>query len=929
MDAAPSLETVLQALHALYHGDNVAGKEKASLWLGELQKSVFAWQISDQLLQLNRDVESCYFAAQTMRTKIQYAFHELPHSSHQSLRDSLLNHCTNVSSETPPVIVTQLSLALANLALQMSSWKNVVEELIKRFGLESKHWTFLIEFLSLLPEEIGSRSLRLGANRRNEVKQELSAASELLVQFLTTVLDSLAGDNRLCAQVLHCLGSWLTAYVIPQAHLVSSKLILLPFQALMNKDCSSQLHHSATECLCSSLIAIEDLEKNAQLAQLLSNGVLSLVELYRETAKTEDLDKSMNYCRLFTELGETFIEPLVYTPNHNFGDFKILDLLLECVGHQNYEVADVTFTFWNRLSEMLYEGNHQEIIAAYRPYAERLIVLLGRHCQYDSTMETISLEVDDFEEFRTRCSELISDIAFIVGPTNVYHEMFKTLQGDGSGTSWEVTEASLYVMAAVSKQISLNETVVVPQVVNAVLSMSENVHIAVKHTAVRLLGALREWIDKHPEYLASVLQYLLGSLQHPKLAVTAAESVQLLCSQCSEAMTSLFGQLLQIINSFQSFGLSNEVATGLLKGAAHILGKLPPEAITEGLRQLCSIQVEQLTKVLEPDITSFSSGDKHPDPTVWLDRLATVFRYTTPTVENGKTHPCQEVILQVWPVISRTFAKFGSDVCIIERCCRCIRFAVRCLGVSSTELLNPLVTQIVELYQTYPHSCCLYLGSILVDEYGGQAVCAQMLLEMLQAFCGPTFKILGEPLGFRNHPDIVDDLFRLCFRFMLRAPIIFLQSNQVWPLLNCAILCFCLDHKDANESVCKFMVEFIKCARRPEENDNSQSIHVLVTSFLQKTGQDIVNGLMKACLFCLPTFMLSDAAEILYELMCIDRPLVCKWLEVTLKALPTHTAGGAVTATQKQLYDFHKNVTSAEEQKQVAKAIREFILLYR
>ena len=40
MDAAPSLETVLQALHTLYHGDDGGGKEKASVWLGELQKSV-------------------------------------------------------------------------------------------------------------------------------------------------------------------------------------------------------------------------------------------------------------------------------------------------------------------------------------------------------------------------------------------------------------------------------------------------------------------------------------------------------------------------------------------------------------------------------------------------------------------------------------------------------------------------------------------------------------------------------------------------------------------------------------------------------------------------------------------------------------------------------------------------------------------------
>jgi len=31
---------------------------------------VYAWQIADQLLQSNQDLESCYFAAHTMRTKV-------------------------------------------------------------------------------------------------------------------------------------------------------------------------------------------------------------------------------------------------------------------------------------------------------------------------------------------------------------------------------------------------------------------------------------------------------------------------------------------------------------------------------------------------------------------------------------------------------------------------------------------------------------------------------------------------------------------------------------------------------------------------------------------------------------------------------------------------------------------------------------------
>lgn len=40
METAPTLETVFQALHALYHNPDVTGKEKASVWLGELQRSV-------------------------------------------------------------------------------------------------------------------------------------------------------------------------------------------------------------------------------------------------------------------------------------------------------------------------------------------------------------------------------------------------------------------------------------------------------------------------------------------------------------------------------------------------------------------------------------------------------------------------------------------------------------------------------------------------------------------------------------------------------------------------------------------------------------------------------------------------------------------------------------------------------------------------
>ncbi len=41
--------------------------------------------------------------------------------------------------------------------------------------------------------------------------------------------------------------------------------------------------------------------------------------------------------------------------------------------------------------------------------------------------------------------------------------------------------------------------------------------------------------------------------------------------------------------------------------------------------------------------------------------------------------------------------------------------------------------QMVETYQRHQHSCFLYLGSILVDEYGAYGEIGPGLLQMLQA----------------------------------------------------------------------------------------------------------------------------------------------------------------------------------------------------
>lgn len=49
--------------------------------------------------------------------------------------------------------------------------------------------------------------------------------------------------------------------------------------------------------------------------------------------------------------------------------------------------------------------------------------------------------------------------------------------------------------------LSSDENDLVPQVVQAVLSIPSTAHIAVRYTTLQLIGELCEWIDKHPQVI--------------------------------------------------------------------------------------------------------------------------------------------------------------------------------------------------------------------------------------------------------------------------------------------------------------------------------------------------------------------------------------------------------------------------------------------
>lgn len=180
---------------------------------------------------------------------------------------------------------------------------------------------------------------------------------------------------------------------------------------------------SAADCVCVILQALEEdnnsnrtqsnSESITQLQQLqlcLFTSVMALEQPYHLSVAHEDMEKfvqipghpsaltkhsrytrfffesrSLNYCRIFTELAETYLETMINgcAGGKQHYAIKVLDLVLTCVGHHDYEVAQITFNLWFRLSEVVYQKNCKDLTNVFKPHIERLIGSLCKHCQME------------------------------------------------------------------------------------------------------------------------------------------------------------------------------------------------------------------------------------------------------------------------------------------------------------------------------------------------------------------------------------------------------------------------------------------------------------------------------------------------------------------------------------------------------------------
>ncbi|CAJ0955503.1 unnamed protein product, partial [Mesorhabditis belari] len=412
----PELAVVYSAIEVFYSGQN---NSQAATWLDDFQKSILAWTACDRILGERKNPVASYFAAQTLRQKILKNLKEVPRESLESLRDSIINHLTHlhVVDQSSEATATQLCLAVVDLYIQVPEWIGFIATMLNKFnGLEGDRTKMLLTLLKVFPEEVEHSSI--GENRRKAVREELAINGDSILAYLASVLSSALSkehhDEDIVKKVVQCLSTFLQNPNVHTDRLAQSDLFAVVFSILASPFVSVNLHDAATECVVSGLVRVEDIHAHRALAVVLHQASFKLQTAWNEAVSKEQLDRLSNFTRIFVELCESLIEPVVNqnkeaAPLH---ELNIFELLLLIANHFDYSLIEMTFNVWYRISEALFMIDDDDHIALFKPFVRRYLVALVRHSRYDSDEVGLPDQHSDFGDFRFKVEWVLS--VFIV-----------------------------------------------------------------------------------------------------------------------------------------------------------------------------------------------------------------------------------------------------------------------------------------------------------------------------------------------------------------------------------------------------------------------------------------------------------------------------------------------------------------------------------
>eukprot|EP00929_Paragymnodinium_shiwhaense_P119500 TRINITY_DN91410_c0_g1_i1.p1 TRINITY_DN91410_c0_g1~~TRINITY_DN91410_c0_g1_i1.p1 ORF type:complete len:963 (+),score=250.38 TRINITY_DN91410_c0_g1_i1:149-3037(+) len=825
-DQVQAMQQMMEALQALYSAPDPTIKKQANDWLVQFQQTPQAWQVADQLLQRpETPPDYRVFAAQTMRSKVQFDFDELPVESYGGLRDSLLGHVERFQGSAPDHAThTALSVTIADLAIQMdAAWPNAVGDLFTRWSQSAENYPTLLEVLRVLPEENMNKKLMTDSTKRASSRQRLKTATRDVLQFLLQLQCPTPQAKR---KVLECFLSWVKFDSLDAETLVqnASQLLTECCQFIIK---GGDMSEPATDIVVEILrMAGEDdvqgympvvkllLEQLAPLRQKLD----ALLARGKQAAVDSDLDSCLQICRVYTELGETLV-PVMKEQSNSPEVTGILQTILLCTDLPNSEIGSVPLEFWQRLS---YEvGRHPERdvhVNHFQPYFLELLSIASRHAKMPDDEDPFHAD-HDFVAYRTQLWNMIGDCAHILTPNTAMEHLLKNLSG-AQAEGIQAQEAHFYCLTKIGDYTEVREDSVLWQLIQSLPPLisqpvPDNTQQAIflnflKKTAIELLGCLARWVHTRPDLLRVSLEMISTLLltQCPagsddnvqervrQVQEAASKAFRQICDTNPGALQELMPQLSQLY--MQTMNLPIRTHLCLVDGMAQIIKHTYSDEL------FCSM----MEKLIMPLVQGLNSEREKPQVLCEiLDRMTMIIRNVEVNRGTEKAEKVGTLISNAfWPLIRQTLSTHPGDPKVVEKSCRLLKHSMRCVPDQFKVNVQGVAQLLMTSFQQHQHSSYLYIPQILADTYSKEPEIVPMLAELFNGLSATAIQVLNANVAcLEHHTELVEDFYGLFERYMRFVPDIVVQAPTLMPMMQLWPAVIFVQQKEALEAIIALM----------------------------------------------------------------------------------------------------------------------------
>ncbi|SJX61756.1 related to MTR10-involved in nuclear protein import [Sporisorium reilianum f. sp. reilianum] len=802
-----AIEAVMQALNTLYTDPNNQAKASANQWLQNFQQTSEAWQTANSLLLASElPLEPRLFAAQTFRTKITFDLEQVPSQQRVALRDTLLTALSAYASG-PRVIQTQLSLALSGLALQLdeSEWPTVVPGMIERFGASPETVPVLLEFLTVLPEEVIT-------NHRIPVSNDfynarchflLSAAAPEILKLLSMYVQATGLTSQIQTGIFQCLRSWLKSGEVSAGQMADTPLFDLSFDALA----SDELFDVATDVVCDLINETQEVEENMDVIQRV---VARLHPLRQELSSAgDDEDKVRGLCRIFVQAGEAYHRVIL---RHHNELFPIVEAIAECTAYHDLDIVQITFRFWYLLSGALSHAYGHPEAERFYPLYERLLEVIIRHLRFPDDPDALTgQERDDFRSFRHFMGDTLKDCCHVLGSRQCLSRSLNLIQTTISQSTpetlkWQDVEAPLFSMRAMGAEADPRDDQVLPQIINIIPTLPD--HPKLKYAGLLVLSRYTEWIDMHPEQITAQLSYISAGLEEAGSDVTAAaaQAMNFLCQDCHRHLVPYLPQLYDFFRSVND-KLGPDDLVSISEGIAYVIAGMQPNEAPQALMQFSQPLLESLSQILSIANPSKDQLRKAADRMEQLEKMLAVIGSS---MKDHLPEACAKTCEEAYSVIDHVLRLHGGVYFVSERACGLLRRGLSLFGRLATPSLVALLERLASCFEQTGLPGYVWIVGKCIDQFGrdGNAATGAALQGALERITGKVVQLMDNTMP-AEMGDVLDDYMHTCLVVLNNAPGMLLLSPQLPQVLRATLAALTLLKTEMVETTLDFVLGIV------------------------------------------------------------------------------------------------------------------------